>query len=204
MAVQTLARRPDIPEPAREALEMIKRNVKIESHLIDDLLDLTRVTRGQFEIVAEKMDIHTAIKGAIEICESDLRGKDQTMTVTLDAETHVISGDYTRLQQVVWNLLKNASKFTRRGGSILLSTRSEGNGFCLVVADNGIGIDPSVLPTVFDAFSQGGEWVAREYGGLGLGLAISKATIEAHGGSIKVESAGVGQGSTFTVELPLV
>jgi two-component system CheB/CheR fusion protein len=204
MAVQTLARRPDIPEPAREALEMIKRNVKIESHLIDDLLDLTRVTRGQFEIVAEKMDIHAAIRGAVEICESDIRGKDQTLTIELNADTYVLNGDYTRLQQVVWNLLKNASKFTRRGGSIRVSTASEGKKFCLTVADNGIGIVSTVLPTIFDAFSQGGEWVAREYGGLGLGLAISKATIEAHGGSIKVESGGAGLGSTFTVELPLV
>ena len=204
MAVQTLVRRPDIPEPAREALEMIRRNVKIESHLIDDLLDLTRVSRGQFEVVAEPMDMHAAIAGAIEICESDIRGKNQRLVVALDAVAHDMEGDFTRLQQVVWNLLKNASKFTRRGGEIRLSSRSEGKKFFLSVSDNGIGIDPAILPTVFDAFSQGGEWVAREYGGLGLGLAISKATIEAHGGTIKAESGGVGQGSTFTVELPLV
>jgi two-component system, chemotaxis family, CheB/CheR fusion protein len=204
MAVQTLVRRPDIPEPAKDALEMIRRNVKIESHLIDDLLDLTRVTRGQFEIVTEPMDIHSAINGAVEICESDIRGKDQTFTIALDAETHVINGDYTRIQQVVWNLLKNASKFTRRGGAIRLTTVSGEKKFCLTVWDNGIGIDPSALPTIFEAFTQGGEWVSREYGGLGLGLAISKATIEAHGGNIKVESGGTGLGSTFTVELPLV
>ena len=204
MAVQTLVRRPDIPEPAREALEMIRRNVKIESHLIDDLLDLTRVSRGQFEVVAEPMDMHAAIAGAIEICESEIRGKNQTLTAALDAVAHDMEGDFTRLQQVVWNLLKNASKFTRRGGEIRLSSRSEGKKFLLTVSDNGVGIDPSVLPTIFDAFSQGGEWVAREYGGLGLGLAISKATVEAHGGTIKAESSGVGQGSTFTVELPLI
>ncbi len=144
------------------------------------------------------------LSGAIEICESDIRGKNQTLTVALDAVAHEMEGDFTRLQQVVWNLLKNASKFTRRGGEIRLSSRSEGKKFLLTVSDNGVGIDPTVLPTVFDAFSQGGEWVAREYGGLGLGLAISKATVEAHGGTIKAESSGVGQGSTFTVELPLV
>ncbi|HWL75634.1 MAG TPA: PAS domain S-box protein, partial [Burkholderiaceae bacterium] len=203
MAVQTLSRRPDISEPAREVLEMIRRNVKIESHLIDDLLDLTRVTRGQFEVVVEPMDVHVAIQGAVEICEPDIRGKDQTLTVTLDAEAHIINGDFTRVQQVVWNLLKNASKFTRRGGAIRVSTSSGDTKCCITVADNGIGIDPTVLPTIFEAFTQGGEWVAREYGGLGLGLAISKATIEAHGGSIKVESKGSGSGSTFTVELPL-
>jgi two-component system CheB/CheR fusion protein len=155
-------------------------------------------------VVVEPMDIHAAIQGAVEICESDIRGKDQTLTVTLDAEAHVINGDFTRLQQVVWNLLKNASKFTRRGGAIRVSTSSGDTKCCITVADNGIGIDPTVLPTIFEAFTQGGEWVSREYGGLGLGLAISKATIEAHGGSIKVESKGSGSGSTFTVELPLV
>ncbi|HZA95242.1 MAG TPA: CheR family methyltransferase, partial [Burkholderiaceae bacterium] len=190
MAVQTLVRRKDIPEPAKEALEMIRRNVKIESHLIDDLLDLTRVTRGQFEVVTEPMDIHAAIEGAVEICESDIRGKDQTLTVKLEAQTHVINGDYTRLQQVVWNLLKNASKFTRRGGAIRLTTASGDKKFCVTVSDNGIGIDPNALPTIYEAFTQGGEWVSREYGGLGLGLAISRATIEAHGRSIKVESGG--------------
>ncbi len=105
---------------------MIRRNVKIESHLIDDLLDLTRVSRGQFEVVAEPMDMHAAIAGAIEICESDIRGKNQRLTVELDAVAHEMEGDFTRLQQVVWNLLKNASKFTRRGGEVRLSSRSEG------------------------------------------------------------------------------
>ena len=183
---------------------MIRRNVKIESHLIDDLLDLTRVSRGQFEIVPEPMDIHAAITDAVEICESDIRSKSQTLVLSLAATQHHIDGDFTRLQQVVWNLLKNASKFTRKGGEIRLTTRSDGERFVLVVSDNGIGIDPTVLPTIFDAFSQGGEWVAREYGGLGLGLAISKATVEAHGGTIEAESGGRGQGATFTVELPLV
>ncbi|MBC8119394.1 MAG: PAS domain-containing sensor histidine kinase, partial [Burkholderiaceae bacterium] len=204
MAVQMLSRRSDMPEPARDALEMIRRNVKIESHLIDDLLDLTRVSRGQFEIAPEPMDLHAAIMGAVEICESDIRGKNQTLEVSLDAVQHRTDGDFTRVQQVVWNLLKNASKFTRRGGEIRLSTWSQGARFFVAVADNGIGIEPPLLPTIFDAFTQGGEWVAREYGGLGLGLAISKATVEAHGGAIRAESGGRGQGATFTVELPLI
>ncbi len=203
MAVQTLMRRQDMPAAAREALEMIRRNVKIESHLIDDLLDLTRVSRGQFEVVPEPMDMHAAIAGAIEICESDLRGKNQTLAVSLDAAHFMMIGDFTRLQQVVWNLLKNASKFTRQGGEIRLSTRSANDRFFVAISDNGIGIEHSVLPTVFEAFSQGGEWVAREFGGLGLGLAISKATVEAHGGRITAESAGRGHGATFSVELPI-
>lgn len=203
MAVHMLAKRADMPEAAREALEMIRRNVKIESHLIDDLLDLTRVSRGQFEIVTEPTDLHAAITGAVEICESDIRSKSQTLTIALDASQYTTEADFTRLQQVVWNLLKNASKFTRKGGEIQLTTRNEGTSFFISVSDNGIGIDAEALPTIFDAFTQGGEWVAREYGGLGLGLAISKATVEAHGGTIKAESGGRGRGATFTVELPL-
>ena len=204
MAVQTLSRRPDLPEQAREALEMIRRNIKIESHLIDDLLDLTRISRGHLEITAEPMDVHAAITGAIEICEPDIRGRNQTLTVNLAATQHKTHADFNRVQQAVWNLLKNASKFTRRSGEISISTHSDAERITIVVSDNGIGIEHDVLPTVFDAFSQGGEWVAREYGGLGLGLAISKATVEAHGGTISAESGGRGQGATFTVELPLV
>ncbi|HKO68137.1 MAG TPA: HAMP domain-containing sensor histidine kinase, partial [Burkholderiaceae bacterium] len=204
MAVQTLSRRPDLPGAAHDALEMIRRNIKIESHLIDDLLDLTRISRGHLEITAEPMDVHAAIQGAIEICESDLRSRNQTLTVNLAAAEHKTHADFNRIQQVVWNLLKNASKFTRRAGEISISTHSDIERITIVVADNGVGIEHDVLPTVFDAFSQGGEWVTREYGGLGLGLAISKATVEAHGGTITAESGGRGQGSTFTVELPLV
>ncbi len=204
MALQLLALRRDLPEPARETLEMIHRNVKIESHLIDDLLDLTRISRGELEIVSEPMDLHAAIRGAVEICESDIRGKNQQLTVALDATCARTEGDFTRLQQVVWNLLKNASKFTHNGGAIRLASRSEGNRVFVAVSDNGIGIDPDVLPTIFDAFSQGDEWVAREYGGLGLGLAISGATVQAHRGTIRADSGGRGTGATFTVELPLI
>ena len=203
MAVQALARRPDLPETARDALEMIRRNVKIESHLIDDLLDLTRIARGQHEIIIEPLNLHAAIAGAIEICESDIRGKEQTLTVALEATRCQTTGDAVRFQQVVWNLLRNASKFTRKGGAIRLLTRMSGQKFVLVVADNGIGIEASMLPLIFDPFNQGGEQIAREFGGLGLGLAISKATVEAHGGLIKVESTGRGHGATVSVELPL-
>ncbi len=204
MAVQALARRPDLPEQARDALEMIRRNVKIESHLIDDLLDLTRISRGRLDIVAEPMDLQAAVTGAIEISEPDISGKNQTLEVALEASRHRTESDFNRLQQVVWNLLKNASKFTPKGGEIRVSTRSEGSRFYLAVSDNGVGIDPEALPTIFDAFSQGGEWVMREFGGLGLGLAISKATVEAHGGIITAESGGRGCGATFAVELPLI
>src|SRR4029453_17838868 len=171
--------------------------------LIDDLLDLTRISRGRLDIIAEPMDLHQAISGAVEVCESDLHAKNQTLTLQLRASQHRTRGDFNRLQQLVWNLLKNASKFTRRGGEIHLSTRSEQHRFFLVVSDNGIGIERHQLPTIFEAFNQGGGSIAREYGGLGLGLAISKAAVEAHGGTIVGGSGGKNRGATFTVELPL-
>lgn len=203
MAVQILTRRQDLPECARDALEMIRRNVKIESNLIDDLLDVTRISRGKIEIDSEPVDLHAVITDTLEICQSDIVGKAQRLTVELDASRYQTVGDLTRLRQVVWNLLKNARKFTQEGGEINVRSRSEGGRFMLVVSDNGIGIEPGALPTIFDAFSHSDEWMTREFGGLGLGLAISKASVEAHGGTIKAQSGGRGRGATFTVELPL-
>ena len=204
MAVQALARRQDFPAQARPVLDMIRRNVKIESHLIDDLLDLTRISRGNLEITPEPMDVHRAITGAIEICESDIAGRNQTLKVDLAATQHRTHADFNRVQQVVWNLLKNASKFTPASGEISVSTQSDAERIAIMISDNGVGILHDVLPMIFEPFTQGGEWVAREYGGLGLGLAISKATVEAHGGTISAESGGREQGATFTVALPLV
>ena len=129
--------------------------------------------------------------------------KAQQLTVELKATRHQLVGDGPRLQQVVWNLLKNASKFTQVRGRIRIETRTEDGRFVMSVADNGVGIDAETLPSIFDAFVQGGSWVAKEFGGLGLGLSISKATVEAHGGCLRVASPGRGQGATFTLELPL-
>ena len=123
--------------------------------------------------------------------------------MSLDAAEHVVEGDFTRIQQAVWNLLKNASKFTPGGGRIALASRNCGDRIEITVADSGMGIEPAVLPTIFNVFTQGGESVTREFGGLGLGLAITKATIEAHGGTVRADSAGSGKGATFTIELPL-
>ena len=201
--VQLLARRNDLDDAARRSLDVIRRNVKIESHLIDDLLDLTRISRGAFEVTRERVDLHAAVRGALEICEHDMVAKHQRLDVALEAQDHGTLGDAARLQQVVWNLLKNASKFTPAGGSIGLRSLNVDGRFRLLVSDTGIGIDGAVLPNIFQAFTQAGDWVAREYGGLGLGLAISKATVEAHGGVLSASSSGVGHGSTFVVDLPL-
>jgi two-component system, chemotaxis family, CheB/CheR fusion protein len=203
MALQLLSRRKDLPEETQETLRLIHRNIRVESRLIDDLLDLTRISRGTLKLEHEPVDLHQIIRSACEICEPDLREKSQALTLALDAPLYRIMGDGHRLQQVVWNLLKNAAKFTPAQGHIDITTAMEAGRFVMAIKDDGVGIDPGALPSIFDAFVQGGPWVAREYGGLGLGLAISKATIEAHGGRIRVSSPGRGQGCTFTIELPL-
>ena len=203
MAAQTLSLRPDLPEGVRQAVEMIQRNVRIEAHFIDDLLDLTRISRGSLELDLGDTDLHEAVREAISICEPQIEAKQHRLTVDLAAPRHRLRADRSRLQQVVWNVLSNAAKFTPPEGEIRVTSAMEGENFRLTVADTGIGILPDKLPSIFDAFNQAGEWVAREYGGLGLGLAISKAVVEAHGGTIRAESAGADQGTTVTIDIPL-
>jgi two-component system CheB/CheR fusion protein len=203
MATETLLRRKDLPPLAIDALEMILRNVEIEAHFIDDLLDLTRISRGKLEISREALDLHQAIKRAVEISQPDFLIKNQNLTLNLDAKPSLLLGDSLRLQQVFWNLLKNASKFTPEGGSIEITSHTEPEWLVVQVSDNGMGIDPSALPTLFEAFRQEDLAISRQFGGLGLGLAISKATVEALGGTIAATSGGRDQGTTVTVKLPL-
>jgi len=147
--------------------------------------------------------MHEVIQAAVEICAADFAAKHQRLSVALDAERHVVAGDSARLQQVVWNLLKNASKFTAENGEVRVVTSNVGDHVVIIVADTGIGIGAESLSTIFDAFAQEGPWVTSEFGGLGLGLAIAKATVEAHHGTLTAASSGRGLGATFTIELPL-
>jgi len=147
--------------------------------------------------------MHEVIEAAVEVCGGDFSAKRQRLTLGLDAERHVVAGDSARLQQVIWNLLKNASKFTSDEGEVRVVTSNVGDNIVIVVADTGIGIGAEALSTIFDAFAQEGPWVTSEFGGLGLGLAIAKATVEAHHGTLTAASSGRGQGATFTIELPL-
>jgi signal transduction histidine kinase len=203
MTVHALRRRKDLPEELREALEIIERNVKLEVRFIDDLLDVTRISRGKLEIEREPLDFHDAVRHAIKIAQQDLADKSQTLTLSLDAkETHVI-GDSSRLKQVVWNLVKNAAKFTPDKGAVSVSTRNEDGVIILEVKDNGIGIEPDAMARIFDAFTQESQAITRVYGGLGLGLAIAKATADAHGGTLIASSEGKGKGATFALRLPL-
>jgi two-component system CheB/CheR fusion protein len=203
MATATLERRDDLPEPVREALVMIRRNVQLESRFVDDLLDVTKIARGKMELERTPMDLHEAVTHAVEVSQSEIDAREQQLTVALKASRHRLEGDPQRLQQVVWNLLKNASKFTPKGGKIRISTRNEPGCLLVEVSDTGIGIEAEALPRIFEAFIQADASITREYGGLGLGLAIAKAIVLSHGGELRVESAGHGCGAKFIVSLPL-
>jgi signal transduction histidine kinase len=202
MALHALERNPDLPNQLRSTVEVLRRNVKAELMLIDDLLDVTRISSGKLEMAREQTDMHEVVHAAADVCAGDFKGKRQRLALSLQATRHIVAGDAGRLQQVVWNLLKNASKFTPVEGEIRVATSNVEDRIVIVVADTGIGIASDALPTIFDAFAQEGPWVTSEFGGLGLGLAIAKATVEAHQGTLTAASGGRNQGATFTIELP--
>jgi two-component system CheB/CheR fusion protein len=202
ITAEALLKQAGLPERVRKGLEMISRNVELETHFINDLLDLTRISKGKFDLAQEPVDLHRAIEAAFEICEPEFKARDQKLSLRLHAKNPVVLGDFTRLQQVFWNLLQNASKFTPQAGLIQISTDNDGNRVLAKISDSGIGIDPTQLKGIFEAFRQGDASISRTYGGLGLGLAISKATIEQLGGAIEAESRGPGKGSIFTIILP--
>ncbi|MDB6006470.1 MAG: domain S-box, partial [Prosthecobacter sp.] len=205
MMATALGDDPTLPAAVREQLAMMRRNVELEARLIDDLLDLTRINRGKLVIAPVTADVHQLLGYTAEIVLSDRLGKDVSILFKNEAARHHVLADPTRLQQVFWNLIKNAIKFTPAGGSITVSTHNDDEGrIVLSVADTGVGISAEALPHIFKAFEQGDATGQHRYGGLGLGLAISQAIMEAHGGSITVSSAGTGQGAVFTVALATV
>ena len=203
MALHALERSSELAPSLLGTVELIRRNVRAELMLIDDLLDVTRISSGKLEMARGQTDMHEVVHAAADVCAGDFAAKRQRVGLSLHAPRHVIPGDAARLQQVVWNLLKNASKFTPNEGEVRVVTSNVENRFVLVVADTGIGISGDALATIFDAFAQEGPWVTSEFGGLGLGLSIAKATVEAHHGSLVAASGGRNQGATFTIELPL-
>jgi PAS domain S-box-containing protein len=196
-----------------EAIDVIRRNVVLEARLIDDLLDVTRIARGKMILDFEVIDAHQVLHHALEICDADIRAKRLHVTVSLAAASHTVRADPARLQQVFWNLIKNAVKFTHDGGRISIRSRNEAApaeaahahpALVVEVEDNGVGIEPQALVRIFNAFEQASPNVTRRFGGLGLGLAISKALVDAHAGRISASSEGTHQGATFTVSLPTV
>ena len=199
--VSLMETHPELPKDLRADVEMIRRNVELESRLISDLLDLTRVAKGKLQLDQQDVDLHAIVRSAIDICQREASAR---LVVDLSATRHTVRGDATRLQQIFWNLINNAEKFTGPNGTITVqSFDASGDRIRVQVIDTGAGIDAAVLPRLFAAFEQGEIRSERKQAGLGLGLAISRKLAEAHGGTITAASKGRGRGATFTVELPL-
>jgi signal transduction histidine kinase len=192
-------------QPVKEALEVVRRNVELEARLIDDLLDVTRISKGKLQLSFETISIHQILQRAYEICRKEIEAKNLEVEFELSAVHTYVEGDPARLQQVFWNLIKNSVKFTPEKGRITIETVNPApNKIEARVIDTGIGIEQEKIDKIFNAFEQGQTEITRRFGGLGLGLAISKALINAHGGKIRVQSPGKDQGATFSVELNTV
>ena|GEM_PF-4511599 len=197
-----------LPDRVRKDMKTIRQHVSLEIRLIEDLLDLARLGSGKMNLHLEPVDIHEPLQTAVQVCEPEAREKGLEITLDLWRNPLIMNGDIVRLQQVFWNLLRNAIKFSNRGGKITVRTSfseagSRGRERIVVqVNDSGIGIDPNRLPAIFEAFEQADRDIAVRFGGLGLGLAICLALVEAHGGHISAASAGAGQGATFTLTFP--
>jgi signal transduction histidine kinase len=191
----------------RADMALIHRNIMLEARLIDDLLDLTKIARGKLELRLENFDLCPVLAHALHTCrDADTGGRNLLWEPALCPGPIPLLGDSARLTQVFWNILKNAAKFTPEGGKISVQAELEESAGAkwvrVAIADSGVGIEPAALPRIFDAFEQGGRGVTRQFGGLGLGLAISRAIVDLHQGTITAASAGVGRGATFTVRLP--
>ena len=194
-----------LPASLIEEVQMMRRNVDLEARLIDDLLDLTRIVRGKLSLNLEIADVHKLIDSVANMYQSEMQSKKLSVTKELRAEGFHVFADPARLQQVFLNLLKNATKFTPEGGKIKLLTCNEPPGqLSIAIHDNGIGMSEELLHRVFLPFEQGSAETIKRYGGLGLGLSISKALMDAQGGTLAATSEGPGQGSTFIVGLPCV
>ena len=185
------------------ALEAIERNARAQARLIEDLLEISRIVSGKLSLQVQPVDLAEIIDSAVEVVRPAATAKQIALTTDITVRPALTSGDAGRLQQIVWNLMSNAVKFTDAGGAARIRlTRTRG--YRIVVTDTGQGIDSRFLPHVFDAFRQADGTTTREHGGLGLGLAIARQLVELHGGTIKARSDGIGRGSTFQVDLPSV
>lgn len=194
------------PEKQEHALEIVERNAKAQGKIIDDLLDVSRIIAGKLRIDMQPVDLRSVIDAALGTASPAAESKGVRILNDVDAELPPVWGDPTRLQQVVWNLLSNAIKFTPAGGQVKVSAseKNEGHRFVeLKVEDSGQGIQPALLPHVFERFRQADGSATRRHGGLGLGLAIVKQLIELHGGTVDASSEGLGRGATFHVHLPV-
>ena len=192
----------NLPADIREELATIRRNAQLEARLIDDLLDFTRIARGKIELHFEIVNAHRVLREIVEVVGDDVIDKELDFGISLAAPEHGIWADPVRIRQVFWNLIRNAVKFTPARGHIVIRSSNDDQGrFQLEVSDTGVGIEPEQLSGVFNAFEQGSQSITREFGGLGLGLTISKKLLDLHGGTITVDSAGKDQGACFKLTL---
>jgi CheY-like chemotaxis protein len=190
-------------ESARRAFETVERNARAQAQLIDDLLDVSRIVTGKLRIDVRPVDPHSFIEAAVEAVRPGAEAKGVRLQKVLDTGAVSVSGDPVRLQQIVWNLLSNAIKFTPRGGRVQVRLERVNSHVEVAVSDTGSGIPAEFLPHVFDRFRQADQKTTRQHGGMGLGLAIVRHLVELHGGTVRAESAGEGQGAIFTVLLPV-
>jgi signal transduction histidine kinase/CheY-like chemotaxis protein len=186
------------------AIEVIRRNARIQVQMIDDLLDHARIITGKLSLRVQPVDLGTIIIAAVDGLRPAAEAKEMRLQLQLDAPSGQVLGDPDRLQQVAWNLISNAIKFTPKGGRVIISLKRVESHLEVAVSDTGLGIAPEFQPHVFERFRQADGTITRAFGGLGLGLAIVRQLVELHGGTVRVESEGVGRGSTFTVSLPLM
>jgi PAS domain S-box-containing protein len=192
------------PAKSSKALETIERNVHLQTALIDDILDVSRIIRGKINLTFSTVRMSAVVEAALAAMRPTADAKGVALEYEMAAESDEVSGDADRLQQIVWNLLSNAIKFTPRDGLVVVRLEQHGHELTLSVRDTGQGVSPEFLPRVFERFSQAESGSTRTHGGLGLGLAIVRHLVELHAGTVEATSAGRGQGATFSVRLPLV
>jgi PAS domain S-box-containing protein len=204
MSLAALELDPQLPEDLQDEVAMLRRNVGLETKLIDDLLDVTSITNGKFRLEVKPISIHSLLHDVVEIVCGEAEIRRQNLRLELTALEDTVDGDPVRLHQVFWNILKNAVKFTPHDGDIWIRTWNPGPAaIAIEVRDGGVGITALALPRIFGAFEQADQSMSRQFGGLGIGLTICKAIVDLHGGSIHAESAGQGKGARFHVELSL-
>ncbi len=202
--ISSLQRDPRVPQEVREDIEIVWRNIRLEARLIDDLLDFNRLIKGKMPLISDVLDMHGLVESVVAICGEDLQAKQHRLRIDLGAQRTTVSGDSARLQQVLWNVLKNAIKFTPADGEIHIRTSDVAGALRIEVVDNGRGIEAGAIERIFRAFDQGQPHLAAHYGGLGLGLSIARMFIDLHRGKIFAASAGLGHGATITIELPVI
>ena len=182
---------------------MIQRNVAIEARLIDDLMDLSAISAGKLSVSREPVDLDSLVEHVVEMLGPEIASKELELTVESSGTDVSVSADPVRIQQVLWNVVRNAVKFTPRGGRISVRNEVRGEDFAVVCTDSGIGVEAEALPRIFVAYEQASVDTYQKFGGLGLGLAIAAAIVKSHGGRLEAASDGRDRGATFTLLLPL-